>query len=69
MMNQSSSSGVSTTPAVDQLNLLKEQEELIKNQIKLLEDQKERLMVEETNLIELLKLNIRLCSNMHLNFY
>ncbi len=40
---------------IDQLNSLKEQESLLKNAIKALEDQKQRLIIEETNLINLLE--------------
>jgi hypothetical protein len=40
---------------LDQLNLLKSQEEILKNAIKSLQDQKERLEIEETNLINLVE--------------
>ena len=39
----------------DQLNILKTQEEILKNAIKTLEAQKERLVVEETNLVNFIE--------------
>ena len=40
---------------MDQINLLKAQEEILVKCLKALEDQKERLIIEETNLKDLLE--------------
>jgi hypothetical protein len=41
--------------SADQLNILKTQEEILKNAIKALEAQKERLVVEEADLVNLIE--------------